>query len=421
MNLEQSILGCIIRDSSVLDSISGKINYDDFAKEINKKIFKKICEMEKDGEHIDIVTLTERLPDVEANYITGLLEVSFFSSNINFHIKELKKKSSLRKLRNVGYKITELSEGTGILEDIFDESERLLFEVSQTSVNQEVKPIGNILNKSFERIDDLIKNKGKLRGVPTGFVDIDNKLLGLQNSDLIILAARPSVGKTSLALDIARNVGIKYKQAVGLFSLEMSGEQLSDRMVAAESNIDLWRLKTGNLCSKDIEKITETISKMSEAPIFIDDTSSLNITQLRATARRLKKEHDLKLIIIDYLQLMNGNKENRVQEISDISRGLKTLAKELNIPILALSQLSRAVESRNDQRPKLSDLRESGSIEQDADIVMFIYREDRVNPNTDKKGLAEVIISKHRNGSVGDVKLYFKEEVSSFKNLEQVL
>lgn len=421
MNLEQSILGCIIRDSSVLDSISGKINYDDFTKEKHKKIFKKICEMEKDGEHIDIVTLSDRLPDVEAGYMAKMLEVALFSSNINFHIKELKKKSSLRKLRDVGHKITELSEGTGILEDIFDESERLLFEVSQTSVNQEVKPIGNILNKSFERIDDLIKNKGKLRGVPTGFVDIDNKLLGLQNSDLIILAARPSVGKTSLALDIARNVGIKYKQAVGLFSLEMSGEQLSDRMIAAESNIDLWRLKTGNLCSKDIEKITETISKMSEAPIFIDDTSSLNITQLRATARRLKKEHDLKLIIIDYLQLMNGNKENRVQEISDISRGLKTLAKELNIPILALSQLSRAVESRNDQRPKLSDLRESGSIEQDADIVMFIYREDRVNPNTDKKGLAELIISKHRNGSVGDVKLYFKEEVSSFKNLEQVL
>jgi replicative DNA helicase len=260
-----------------------------------------------------------------------------------------------------------------------------------------------------------------MRGVPTGFVDLDKVLSGLQKSDLIILAARPSVGKTSFALDIARQAATSAKVPVGMFSLEMSSDQLVDRMIAAEGNIDLWKLRTGNVSEADFAKVSETMGILSEAPIFIDDTSSANIMTMRTMCRRLQAEHDLGLIVIDYLQLMEGRgQENRVQEISEISRGLKTLAKELNVPIIALSQLSRAVESRPDQRPRLSDLRESGSIEQDADVVMFIHRESRVNPTEENKNAAEIIVAKHRNGPVGSVNLYWHEEAASYKNLETV-
>jgi replicative DNA helicase len=313
------------------------------------------------------------------------------------------------------------------VEKVLDAAEQRLFGVSQKYLKQDFVPIRSILEDAFNRIDELHKSDKAFRGVPTGFADLDNMLSGLQNSDLIILAARPSVGKTSFALDIARQIGVQAKVPVGLFSLEMSSDQLVDRMIAAQAGVDLWRLRTGKLQTEgddnDFQKIGEAIGILSEAPIFIDDTSSANIMEMRTMARRLQSEHKLGLIIIDYLQLMEGRSrggDNRVQEISEISRGLKQLAKELNVPVIALSQLSRAVESRPDQIPKLSDLRESGSIEQDADVVMFLYREDRVKPDTPNKGIADVIIAKHRNGPVGKVSLFFEENSTTFKNLERV-
>jgi len=282
-----------------------------------------------------------------------------------------------------------------------------------------------VLEEAFDRIDELHKNKGKLRGIPTGFTDLDNILAGLQKSNLIILGARPSVGKSSLAMDIARHAATKEKISVGIFSLEMSKDEMIDRLICAEANIDLWKLRTGKLSSTgendDFSRIGHAMGILSESPIFIDDTATLNVMEMRTMARRLQAEHGLGLIIIDYLQLIEGRgkTDNRVQEVSEISRSLKGLARELNVPIVALSQLSRGIESRQDQKPKLSDLRESGSIEQDADVVLFIYREDRVNKNTDNKNIADILVSKHRNGPIGEVKLYFNEQCTSFKNLDR--
>jgi len=309
---------------------------------------------------------------------------------------------------------------------MLDEAEQKLFSVSQKYIKQDFMPIRSILEAAFNRIDELHRDGSKFRGIPTGFPDLDNILAGLQKSDLVILAARPSIGKTSLALDIARHIAVRENVAVGMFSLEMSSDQLVDRMLAAEANVDLWRLRTGRLKSEgdnnDFQRIGDAMGVLSEAKLFIDDTASANIMEMRTMARRLQAEHNLGLIIIDYLQLMEGRGggDNRVQEISEISRGLKNLARELNIPILALSQLSRAVESRSPQIPKLSDLRESGSIEQDADVVLFLYREDREKPDTPNKGIVKVIIAKHRNGPVGEVNCFFQENCASFRSLEKI-
>ena len=310
---------------------------------------------------------------------------------------------------------------------ILDKAEQKLFSVSQGHQKEIFVPINSILNDTFERIDHIHKDKGKIRGVPTGYTDLDNLLAGLQKSDLIILAARPSVGKTTLALDIARNVAVKNKVPTGIFSLEMSKEQLVDRLLCAEANVDLWKMRTGRLSDKqeddDFPRIGHAMGTLSEAPIFIDDFANANIMEIRTKARRLQMEHNLGLIVIDYLQLMEGRTrtDNRVQEISEISRGLKQIAKELNVPILALSQLNRGVESRTPPIPKLSDLRESGSIEQDADIVMFIYREAVYNRDLelDRRNLAELHIAKHRNGPTGMVKLFFDEQKVTFKNLDK--
>lgn len=288
-------------------------------------------------------------------------------------------------------------------------------------------PIKNVLTEAFDRIDELHKEKGKLRGIPTGFKDLDNILAGLQKSDLVVLAARPSLGKTSLALDIARQVACKAKIPVGFFSLEMSKEQLVDRMLCAEAGVDLWKLRTGKLSESDEDddfpRIGHAMGVLAEAPLFIDDSSITSVMEIRTKARRLQTEHGLGLLVIDYLQLMEGRTaaESRVQQVAEITRGLKGIAKELNVPVLCLSQLSRATEARTPPIPKLSDLRESGSIEQDADVVMFIYREDMYKKDTDKKGIAEILISKHRNGPTGQVELFFDEGRVSFKNLERHL
>jgi replicative DNA helicase len=311
------------------------------------------------------------------------------------------------------------------VEKILDEAEQKLFSVSQKYIKQDFVSIKSILESAFNRIDELHKGDHKLRGIPCGFPDLDNLLAGFQKSDLIIVAARPSIGKTSLALDLARQIAVQQKVPIGIFSLEMSSDQLIDRMLSAQSGVDLWRLRTGRLKSEDgdddFQKIGEAMGILSEAPIFIDDAGSSNVMEMRTMARRLQSEHNVGLIIIDYLQLMEGRSggDNRVNEISEISRALKQLARELNIPIIALSQLSRAVESRSPQIPKLSDLRESGSIEQDADIVMFLYREDREKPDTPNKNIIELHIAKHRNGPVGKISLYFDERITSFKSLER--
>ncbi|HOF42931.1 MAG TPA: replicative DNA helicase, partial [Candidatus Moranbacteria bacterium] len=362
-----------------------------------------------------------------SSYLASLVSIVPSASHIVHYAKVVQKKALLRRLIDAATEILEAGYNEGEdIEKILDEAEQKLFSVSQKYIKQDFMPIRSILEAAFNRIDELHRDGSKFRGIPTGFPDLDNILAGLQKSDLVILAARPSIGKTSLALDIARHIAVRENVAVGMFSLEMSSDQLVDRMLAAEANVDLWRLRTGRLKSEgdnnDFQRIGDAMGVLSEAKLFIDDTASANIMEMRTMARRLQAEHNLGLIIIDYLQLMEGRGggDNRVQEISEISRGLKNLARELNIPILALSQLSRAVESRSPQIPKLSDLRESGSIEQDADVVLFLYREDREKPDTPNKGIVKVIIAKHRNGPVGEVNCFFQENCASFRSLEKI-
>ena len=305
-----------------------------------------------------------------------------------------------------------------------DKSEQSLFAVSQKFLKDKFQPIRDVLTEAFDRIDRIHrdKDKGALRGIPSGFKDLDSKTAGFQKSDLIIIAARPSMGKTSFALNLAEHAAIEEKVPVGVFSLEMSKEQLVDRLLSSQAGVDSWKLRTGNLSDEDFPKIGYAMGVLSEAPIFIDDSPGANVMEIRAKARRLQMEHGLGLIVVDYLQLMEGHSSkgdnNRVQEISEISRGLKGLARELNVPVIALSQLSRAVEHRDDKRPQLSDLRESGSIEQDADIVMFLYREEYYKPDTEKKGITEVLIKKHRNGPTGELQVFFNPSQMRFADLE---
>ncbi len=426
---ERSVLGAIMLDKEAIIKVADLLSVGDFYNDTHNLIYEAIQDLFTNSDPIDVLSISSKLEDSKnldriggSTYLADLVAGVPSASNITYYAKIVQKKAVLRRVISVAGEIAELGYNEADeLDATLDAAEQKLFGISQKSLKQEFTSIKTILGEAFDRLDQLHKSKGELRGVPTGFIDLDKVLSGLQKSDLIILAARPSVGKTSFALDIARQAAAHYNFPVGIFSLEMSSDQLVDRMIAAEGNLDLWRLRTGNLKESDFTDINETMGKLSEAPIFIDDTSSANIMTMRTMARRLQAEHDLGLIIIDYLQLMEGRgKESRVQEISEISRGLKTLAKELNIPIIALSQLSRAIEQRPDQRPKLSDLRESGSIEQDADVVMFIHREHRVNPTEDNEHAAEVIVAKHRNGPVGSVNLYWHGESASYKNLEHV-
>ena len=309
--------------------------------------------------------------------------------------------------------------------ELVEEAESKLFEVSQRHVGNDVISLENILSESFDRLDSLHKDKGTIRGIPSGYKDLDGKLAGFQRSDLVILAARPSMGKTAMALNLAQNIAVKSNQPVLLFSLEMSKEQLVDRMLASEANVNSWNLRTGNLSDGDFEKIGHAMGALSEAQIYIDDTPGITVSDLRTKARREAHKRELGLIIVDYLQLMSGGAKyggdaNRVQEISEISRGLKSVARELNVPVIALSQLSRSVESRNPQIPQLSDLRESGSIEQDADVVMFLYRDDYYNPDTSEKpNILDILIQKHRNGPTGKVELYYDLERQKIMNLDK--
>jgi replicative DNA helicase len=437
---EESLLGSLLIDKDAIIKIADNLAPEDFYRDAHKQIFEAIKDLYSNQEPIDIITVANRLEDKKKltnaggrSYLAKLSNAVATSGNISHYAGIIQKKATLRRLQQAAAEISTISFNEDEdIDNLLDSAEGKIFSVSKKYLKNTFTPIDNLLTEAFDRIDDLHKYSGKLRGLPTGFSDLDNILAGLQKSDLIILAARPSVGKTSFALDIARQAAIKSKQGVGIFSLEMSKEQLVDRMLCSQANVSLWKMRTGNLSDKDedndFSKIGDAMGKLAEAPVYIDDSGSLSIMEIRTKARRLQMEKGLGLIVIDYLQLMDGRGkygDNRVQEIAEISRGLKSIARELNIPILALAQLSRAVEQTSPAIPKLSHLRDSGSIEQDADIVMFIYRKaaDRnFNPADlpeDEKHKAEIHIAKHRNGPTGKVVLYFDETTASFKSLSR--
>jgi len=425
---EISVLGAVLLDKDAIIRIADIITVDDFYKDAHGKIFQAMLSLYEHREPIDVITLTNKLEDMNeldriggGSYIASLASSVPSAANIVHYAKIVADKSILRKLIHASGDITELAfREEKEIPEILDKAEQAVFAVSQKHTKGFFIAIKDVLTDSFERLDDLHRNKDKLRGVPTGFRDLDSLLAGLQNSDLIILAARPSMGKSALAINMAQHVAIHEGIPVAIFSLEMSKEQLVDRLLSAEANIDSWKLRNANLTDNDFQKIGEAMAKLSEAPLYFDDSAGINVMEMRTKARRLQSEHGLGLIIIDYLQLMQGNgSNNRVEEVSDISRSLKGLARELNVPILALSQLSRAVENRPSRIPQLADLRESGSIEQDADVVMFIYRDDYYDKDSEKKNIADILIRKHRNGPVGQVELYFKPEQMLFSNLDK--
>ncbi|MEX0668169.1 MAG: replicative DNA helicase [Candidatus Saccharimonadales bacterium] len=427
---ESSLIGSILIDQEAMTKIADIVSSNDFYETRHNQIFSSILQLYEQRRPIDVLTVTEKLESSGiidkvggASYITDLANSVPSAAHVEEYADIVAKKATLRRLIGAAQEITNLgysdSQDTA---ELIDQAEQLLYGVSDNKNRQAFRSIGDVLSESFDRIEELSKDKGKLRGVSTGFRSVDNILAGLQNSDLLILAARPAMGKSSFALNIAHHVAIDEGIPVGLFSLEMSQEQLVDRLLSAEAGVDSWKLRTGNLDDKDFAKIGDAMGVLSEAPIFIDDTPMANVMDMRTKARRIQSQHGLGLIIVDYLQLMSGRGnygENRVQEVSEISRGLKGLARELNVPVLALSQLSRGVESRNPQIPQLADLRESGSIEQDADVVMFLYREEYYNPDTDRQGLSDLFVKKHRNGPTGQVELYFHAEKTQFREIEK--
>ncbi len=431
---EQSVLGALMLDKNSIIKIADILYPGDFYRDVHNIIYHAMIDLYGKGEPLDILSVTNRLRASNqlniiggASYLTELINSIPTAAHIIYHTKIVRQKKTLRDLIEASYHISNLGyQEMENIDSLLDQAEQKIFGISQRSLTQEFSPVKSTLGEAFERIDRLHKEKGILRGTPTGFEKLDDLLAGLQKSDLVILAARPSLGKTSLALDIARHVGAKEKIPVGIFSLEMSRHDIIDRFLAAEAGINLWKLRKGQLSEEgeynDFVRLQEAITSLSEAPIFIDDASSPTVLQMRAMARRLQAEHGLGLLIVDYLQLIQPARANdsEVQQITEISRSLKYLARELNIPVLALSQLSRALEMRPDQRPRLADLRSSGSIEQDADVVMFIYREDKAKKeNSSKPNIAEIIIEKHRNGPTGKIELFFDQNQVSFKNLDK--
>lgn len=428
---EKSLLGSLLLDKEAINRVADFLRPEDFYGRAHQLIYEGVAKLFEKREPIDLLSLSNVLEESGhletiggVGYLTALVNSVPTSAHIAHYGKIVQRKKVLRDLIDTAHHII----GLGYQEDedvdvLLDQAEQKLFSISQRSIQQTFQPISAALHEAFERLDMLHKGDGKLRGAATGFVDLDNLIAGLQKSDLIILGARPSLGKSTLALDIARNVAKTSELPVGLFTLEMSKDQVIDRLISSEAGISLWKLRTGRLSSdgddNDFEKIQVALDNLAKSNVFIDDASSPTVLQIRAMSRRLQADKGLGLIVVDYLQLIQPSRayDSPVQQVTEISRHLKGLARELNIPVLAVSQLSRNAESRPDQRPKLSDLRDSGSLEQDADLVMFIYREDRVKKDTDKKNIAEIIIAKHRNGPVGSVELYFDEEPVTFKNL----
>lgn len=428
---EASLLGAILIDSDAIVKVADIVSAADFYDERHARIYEATVQLYEKHSPIDVLTLSDQLRSTGmldlvggASYLTELTNFVPTAAHADRYAEIIAQKAMRRRLIKASQAITELGfDEAQSLQELIENAETRLFEVSQQHIKQDISSIEQILSSSFDRLDELHKDKGKLRGVPTGYKDLDNVLAGLQPSDLIILAARPSMGKTAFALNLAHNVAIKSKMPVLIFSLEMSKEQLVDRLLASEANVNAWNLRTGNLTDDDFEKIGHAMGTLSEAQIFIDDSAGISVSDMRTKARREAHRNPLGLIIVDYLQLMSGGSRfggdsNRVQEISEISRGLKGIARELKVPVIALSQLSRSVESRNPQIPQLADLRESGSIEQDADVVAFIYREEYYNPETENKNIARILIKKHRNGPTDDVDLYFDREKQRFRSLD---
>jgi replicative DNA helicase len=427
---EVSLLGSILIDKDAIIKIADIVTPEDFYDNRHSIIFSAIIDLYEKRQPLDLVTLTNKLREVEElDRVGGSATIAELTSAVPTaaHVVEYAKivahKATLRRLisaagsiNNIGY------DETTPVEKLLDQAEQTIFEVSQRNLKQNFIAIRTVLDDTFDRLNELHSNSEKLRGVPTGFRDLDNLLAGLQNSDLLILAARPSMGKTTFVMNIAHHVAAREGIPVGFFSLEVSKEQLIDQLLSIESGVDSWKLRTGKLDDDDFPKIAEAMAHLSEAPIYVDDAAMTNVMEMRTKARRLQAEHGLGLIIIDYLQLISGGTrsgEGRQQEVSEISRNLKGLARELNVPVIALSQLSRAVESRDDKRPQLSDLRDSGSIEQDADVVMFIYRDWYYNHDTDKQNITEILIKKHRNGALDDIELYFHPEQRKFTDLDR--
>lgn len=419
---EQSVLGAMLIDKDAIGKVTEILTADDFYRESHKVIFNAMLDIYNKNESVDLITVIDalrrsnKLSDIGGiAYITSIADMVLTAANVKYHADIVAEKSVLRQLIRAATDIAcmgyESSDDVGLL---VDRAEQMILNISNRKKSFVFTPINEVLMESVQQIEKLASNKGGLTGIPTGFNDLDKLTNGLHKSDFIILAARPSMGKTAFALNVVQNVAIRAEKSVAFFSLEMSKEQLVNRMLCAEANIDAQRMRTGEMRDEDWNNIWQACNTLSKAKIYIDDTAGISVMDMRSRARRLKAEHGLDLVVIDYLQLMQGNKNSdRQQEVSDISRSLKALARELGVPVIALSQLSRSVESRQVKRPMLSDLRESGSLEQDADIVAFLYREDYYNPDTENKH-TELIIAKHRNGPVDTVNLFFHKQFTKF-------
>lgn len=426
---EQSVLGAMLLDKEAISAATELISGEDFYREAHKEIFEAIVEIYDKGEPVDLITLTEKLKTRNTldtvggiTFLTNLMDAVPTTHNIKYYAKIIEDKSLLRRLIKSSNEIISKSyQASEDIGEIIDGAEKSIFNISLNRSTQGFTHVKNILSVNFDKIEELYLNKGKITGVPTGFDDLDNKLSGLQKSDLVLIAARPSMGKSSFMMNIVQHAAVRENITTAIFSLEMSKEQLTQRLLCAEALIDAHRLRIGDINEDEWVKLARAMGPLSEAPIYIDDTPAISITEMRAKCRRLKLEHDLGLIVIDYLQLMQGksNSDSRQQEISEISRSLKALAREINVPVVSLSQLSRAPEMRADHRPILSDLRESGAIEQDADVVMFLYRDEYYHPDTEKKNIGEVIIAKQRNGPTGTVELVWLGQFTKFVNKEK--
>ena len=432
IDAEQAVLGAMLIKKEAIAEVSQLLRPEDFYRDAHKIIYEAMLALFNRNEPADIVTVTNYLDKENKldkvggiTFVTALANIVPTAANVNFHANIVREKADLRHLINTATDIAGMAyEATDDVSDVIDKSEKMIMKVANRQNVSAFTPMQEIVMETFDKINTLYESKGGLTGISCGFKDLDALTSGLQASDLILVAARPSMGKTAFTLNIAANVALKEKKTVAFFSLEMSKQQLVQRMLCSEGGIDSQKLKNADLSTEDWEKLVRTADKVSAAPLYIDDTAGITVNELRSKARRLKAEHGLDLIIIDYLQLMQGRSkggsDNRQQEISEISRSLKAVARELNVPVIALSQLSRSVESRQIKRPMLSDLRESGSLEQDADIVMFLYREDYYDPETANKNITEVIVAKHRNGPVDTVKMFFKKEFTRFNDLSKM-
>ena len=430
IDAEKALLGAIILKPEAMHDVGVTIFPESFYADKHAEIYRAVLEIFTKGDPIDMLTVSGRLKDngqLEriggGTYLTELIETVPAAGNALHYSELVQAKSTLRQLIHAGDEIAELGfSNPESIDETLDQAEKKVYNVTNNTSIQKFKTIGHSLTEAWERFEHLSANQDEVRGVPTGFPALDNILAGFQKSDLIILAARPSMGKTTFALDIARNAALKSKKSVGIFSLEMSDQQLVDRMLASEASVDSWKLRTGKLRSdEEFQAVQNAMARLSEAQIHIDDQPANNILKMRSAARRLHNEHGLDLLIVDYLQLMAPTatkaSDSMVQQVTEISRSLKHLARELDVPVLALSQLSRAVEQRGG-KPRLSDLRDSGSIEQDADVVMFIHREDKINKESERPNIAEIMVEKHRNGAVGMAELYFDGQHVRFLSLD---